>query len=520
MVFFIYLKKQTKPMKQKYILILLFMLLCINQSQAQGNYTVNAIPYVPFQGSMTNINTNDDMCSGLIPLPFSFDYYGATYNQLVISTNGYVDFRSSSANLGSPFAFTQNVPAANFPVKNSILGAYQDLYNTTGGFIGYGTYGTAPYRKFVVYYYQNALFACSTRRSTFQIVLHETSNLIDVILIDKQACPNSNAGRTVTGLIDATGANGITPPGRNTGFWAAAQEAWRFARPGYYANYSYIVCDPNNDGVGEYLLATLRNDLAPTNPSSVVLYETLTDATVQANPIGGTVYNSLSSNQVIYAAFNGQIKAVTLQAIDCTLDVDVDTVPTALEDLNGDTNLANDDTDGDGIPNYADNDDDGDMILTNLEYVFPRMNANAAQNALLDTDADGVPNYLDNDDDGDGVLTYLEDYNGNGNPADDDTNGNGTPDYMESNVALGTTELTAGIIGVYPNPAQDILYIQNDQNILLQSIAIYNVQGTLVKTIPQASTVSSIPLSELASGLYLIQWTTEKGVATTKFVKQ
>lgn len=507
-------------MKQKYILILLFMLLSINYSKAQGNYSVNSFPYVSYQGTLTNINTNDDMCSGLIPLPFSFDYYGTTYNQVVISTNGYIDFRSSSANLFSPFSFSIAIPNTTFPVKNSILGAYQDLYNTSGGFIGYSTYGTAPYRKFVVYYYQNALFACSASRSTFQIVLHETSNLIDIILIDKQACANMNSGRTVTGLIDATGANGIAPPGRNTGFWTASQEAWRFSRPEYYANYSYVVCDPNNDGIGEYLLTTLQNDLAPSNPSSVALYQTLTDATLQSNPITGSVYTSNSSNQVVYAVFNGQIKPVTLQAIDCAIDADADTVPTALEDLNGDTNLANDDTDGDGIPNYADNDDDGDMILTNLEYVFPRMNANTVQNSLLDTDADGVPNYLDNDDDGDGVLTYLEDYNGNGNPADDDTNGNGTPDYMESNVALGTTELTAGIIGVYPNPVQDVLYIQNDQNIPLQSIAIYNVHGTLVKNIAHASTLSSIPVNELASGLYLIQWNTDNGVATTKFMKQ
>lgn len=519
MIFFVCLIKQTKIMKQNYILIALFMLLGVNNGNAQGNYAVNSIPYVPYQGSMTNLNTSDDMCSGLITLPFSFDYYGATYNQVVISTNGYVDLRSSSANMYSPFSFSTTIPNTAFPVKNSILGAYQDLYNTTGGFIGYTVYGTAPYRKFIVYYYQNALFACSSMRSTFQIVLHETSNIIDVILIDKQACANANAGRTVTGLIDISGANGISPAGRNTGFWSAYHEAWRFSRPGYYANYSYVLCDPNNDGIGDFNVAVIQNDLFPSNPSSVNLYPTMADAGAQTNAITGPFYTSLSQNQVIYAVYNGQIKAVTLQAIDCTIDADNDSVPTDLEDLNADTNLANDDTDADGIPNYSDNDDDGDMILTNLEYVFPKTNsATSSVNVALDTDNDGTPNYLDNDDDGDGVLTYLEDYNGNGNPADDDTNANGTPDYMESAVALGVNQNENADFAIYPNPVNDQLFIQNPNQLDIQSILIYNTNGVLVKQVNTA--IESVPVNDLAVGLYLVQVKTTTGTSTMKFIKR
>ncbi len=50
-----------------------------------------------------------------------------------------------------------------------------------------------------------------------------------------------------------------------------------------------------------------------------------------------------------------------------------------------------------------------------------------------DTDGDGTPNYLDNDDDGDGILTINEDANGNGTPVDDDTDGDGIPDYLDNN---------------------------------------------------------------------------------------
>lgn len=48
-----------------------------------------------------------------------------------------------------------------------------------------------------------------------------------------------------------------------------------------------------------------------------------------------------------------------------------------------------------------------------------------------DTDEDGSPDAYDTDDDGDGTLTKDEDANGNGNPMDDDTDGDGIPDYLD-----------------------------------------------------------------------------------------
>lgn len=49
-----------------------------------------------------------------------------------------------------------------------------------------------------------------------------------------------------------------------------------------------------------------------------------------------------------------------------------------------------------------------------------------------DTDEDLFPNYLDNDDDGDGILTKDEDTNEDGNPMNDDSDGDGTPNYLDA----------------------------------------------------------------------------------------
>jgi hypothetical protein len=76
-----------------------------------------------------------------------------------------------------------------------------------------------------------------------------------------------------------------------------------------------------------------------------------------------------------------------------TADHDRDGVPTYLEDLNGDGNLLDENTDNDGFPNYLDNDDDGDKIATKDEIVID-VEGNVS---FPDTDGDGTPDYLDPD---------------------------------------------------------------------------------------------------------------------------
>ena len=80
---------------------------------------------------------------------------------------------------------------------------------------------------------------------------------------------------------------------------------------------------------------------------------------------------------------------ITLQSTHKS-DHDNDGIRSILEDLDGDGNVKNDDTDGDNIPNYLDTDDDGDGILTKDE----------------DTNNDGDP--TNDDTDGDGIVDYLD----------------------------------------------------------------------------------------------------------------
>lgn len=505
-------------MIKNYIQTIFFLVISF-QTFAQSNYTVASIPFQPYSGSLPVLSTSDDMCSGLINLPFSFDFYGIAYNQVVVSTNGYIDFRSTSANSFSPWSFNLTIPNANFPVKNSILGCYHDMNNSDAqGTINYGVYGTAPYRKFIVSFFNNSQFSCNANaKSSFQMILHETSNLIDVQVINKQLCASWNSGNAVIGLINSTGTLGITAPGRNTSAWTASNEGWRFSRPGYLNVYSFVKCDANINGIEEFNLQVVQNDLSPSNPSAVTLYLTQADAQAQVNPISNLMYTNISNPQTIYASGNGVIKQVILSAIDCSIDNDNDTVSTDLEDVNNDTNLANDDTDADGIPNYLDNDDDGDFVLTSLEYVFNRN----ATTTILDTDSDNIPNYLDNDDDGDGVLTYLEDYNDDGDPSNDDTNSNGTPDYLEFAVALGLEGNTLNnTINLFPNPTSDVLNIDNKTNEIISNVSIYSISGALIKEVKSINSIESISVSDLQTGIYFVKLSVNDEVKNYKFIKK
>jgi FKBP-type peptidyl-prolyl cis-trans isomerase FkpA len=82
---------------------------------------------------------------------------------------------------------------------------------------------------------------------------------------------------------------------------------------------------------------------------------------------------------------------ITLNDVNVS-DDDNDGVSSILEDIDGDGNVKNDDTDEDGIPNYLDVDDDGDGTLTKDE------DANEDGDPTNDdTDNDGIPDYLDTD---------------------------------------------------------------------------------------------------------------------------
>jgi len=149
---------------------------------------------------------------------------------------------------------------------------------------------------------------------------------------------------------------------------------------------------------------------------------------------------------------------------------DQDGIPAELEDINGNGDLEDDDSDNDGLPNYLDDDDDGDNVKTSAEK--PNYSASNGLTEAQDFDLDGVPDYLDTDDDGDGVLTRNEENETQDqNPTNDITDNTIGPDYLNDQISTEipatayrihtikqTFTVSAEVLGFsFPNLNQDVL---------------------------------------------------------------
>jgi len=83
-----------------------------------------------------------------------------------------------------------------------------------------------------------------------------------------------------------------------------------------------------------------------------------------------------------------------------------------------------------------------------------------------------------------------------------------------NSVGLPNVETKDNRIAVYPNPVRNLLNIQSQNNV--QRIEIFNLMGQ--KVIDTHDT--EINTSDLTSGVYVVRVATDKGIATSKFVKE
>lgn len=86
--------------------------------------------------------------------------------------------------------------------------------------------------------------------------------------------------------------------------------------------------------------------------------------------------------------------------------------------------------------------------------------------------------------------------------------------------ALGTDEQIASKFSVYPNPSNNLVNIANDSNILLNAIAITDLNGRTVKSVKLDNVNDAqINISDLASGVYMMNISSDQGAAVKKIIK-
>lgn len=269
------------------------------------------------------------------------------------------------------------------------------------------------------------------------------------------------------------------------------------------------ICDDNGDTFEVFDLT--QNDSVVTGSQdpadmTITYHESQADLNNGIPIASPMAYTNTANPQTIYMNVTNASTTCTAEANfvievdDCTLDDDGDGVSNDDEDLNGNGNLDDDDTDGDMIPNYLDDDDDGDLVPTQDEIE----GIGAGRIAFIDTDMDTIENYLDDDDDGDLVLTKDEDYNGNGDPIDDDTNNNTIPDFLDEDVALSVTDYTQVEVSMYPNPVQNRFTIES--NIAFAKAELVNLHGQVVYLLETPLQLQSqLDVSTISSGVYFVR---------------
>lgn len=188
-------------------------------------------------GTPTNL-TIDDRYTDIIPIGFDFPFFGTTYTQLVVSTNGYLSFDVSRANQSSHYQILNNggtlsstagtpldLPSSLYD-RALVMGPYHDinpaLTTSPNQKIQYITVGTAPHRKWILSFFKVPLYNCDNSiENTHQIILYESTGIIEVAVFSKQICTSWNQGRAMIGVQNFNRDQGIVVPGR-----AASSTPW------------------------------------------------------------------------------------------------------------------------------------------------------------------------------------------------------------------------------------------------------------------------------------------------------
>lgn len=232
---------------------------------------------------ITSINI-DDKWSQLVPLygkpansgtPYNFCFFGEKYNKVLVGDNGVVLFSitgdpdtpagstSYAPDTFCPYDINRNLPNPGqvSPFRNAIMGVLQDLKIDAAGRIAttdisYFTTGAYPCRTFIANFNDMPFYSCNgtVGLQSYQIVLFESTNIIEVHIKNKTICSNwplSNPGWAIVGIQDALGINAVFPSSRNGGRWSAQEESWRFTPSGANVpvTYHWYQVDPVTNAV-------------------------------------------------------------------------------------------------------------------------------------------------------------------------------------------------------------------------------------------------------------------------------
>jgi hypothetical protein len=197
------------------------IVLMLSSFVAQAQYTLSrSLPLAERSGTGTSLTLGDNNSSAALNIGFSFPFFGNSYTQFYLNSNGYISFGQGN---------TQSwisIPSSSSP-NNIIAFAGTNLHAGRGTpTINYFTTGSAPNRILVVNFKNVQHNSSASNLTSVQIQLYENGN------IELHNTTNTAGGYTRTiGIEDSVGSFGITDASINTSTTLAVNgEMIRFER--------------------------------------------------------------------------------------------------------------------------------------------------------------------------------------------------------------------------------------------------------------------------------------------------
>ena len=224
--------------KLLFILLVMFASLHLNgQIIFNSDTTVCGMQAFDLYAISSDVDSlvTDDVYTDVVDLGFNFNFYGNTYNKMLISSNGYVTFDTTNALSYSPWSIGAAIPNPGTEPENAIMVTWQDTDPSIGGAIYFGSFGQSPNKVYVVTWCAIPMFSCNQMIYTAQLRMHEGSNKIEMYLQDRPICLTWNGGAGIQGTVDATSTNfdivndpTTLLPRNFPNPWTAINEGWEF----------------------------------------------------------------------------------------------------------------------------------------------------------------------------------------------------------------------------------------------------------------------------------------------------
>lgn len=283
------------------VIILLFTTL-VSNAQSVNNYAVTrntGITYVSIADIGTSVSTwrntgtysQDDNRSFLNNIGFDFWYNGIRYTQFSVSTNGFIDFSSSTVNgTGSnAFGYSNTRFSSSSSTTNLTLAPMYDDLTAQGGedalgnSIKYINTGTAPYRVLTVEWRNMAVYGNTTPDLNFQVKLYETTGIIEFVY-----------GTMTAGSHNFSYSCGINGPVISSSPTAAQLKTQQTANTATFSNTA-------RNSLSTVPASNSRITLTPVSPSgtfnSSVNINSITRSSMTVS------YNNWCSNEIGYAIY-------------------------------------------------------------------------------------------------------------------------------------------------------------------------------------------------------------------------